>query len=104
VAGRSLRKELANLLQEVPGWRLEPRTTPGASPLWCFASKGKIEFSVTVDGSELVLYDMDTDHEVRFSNRETLIAWLVEHRPDTMREAPPRPEGRERVRKFFEWN
>jgi hypothetical protein len=104
VAGRSLSKDLAELLQVVPGWRLEPSTTPGASPLWCFVSNGKIEFSVTVDDSELVLYVMDTDQEFRFPSRETLVAWLVEHRPDTMQDARPRTEGKERVRKFFEWN
>ncbi len=104
MARRSLRKELADLLQEVPGWRLEPQTTPGASPLWCFVSDGKIEFSVTVDGSQLVLYNMETDEEVRFPSRATLVAWLREHRPDTMQDAPPRAPGRERFREFFEWN
>jgi hypothetical protein len=101
---RSLRKDLAELLAGVPGWRLEPRATPGASPLWCFVSGGKIEFSVAVEGSELLLYSMDADQEARFSNREDLVAWLREHRPDTMQDAPPRPEGKERVRRFFQWN
>jgi hypothetical protein len=104
VAGRSLRKELADLLVGVPGWRLEPRTTPGASPLWCFVSDGKIELSVTVEGSELLLYSMETDREVRFPDQKTLVAWLKEHLPETMQDAPARPEGRERVRRFFEWN
>ncbi|HEY1652747.1 MAG TPA: hypothetical protein VGG09_12755 [Acidimicrobiales bacterium] len=67
-------------------------------------SDGEIEFSVTVEGADLVLYVMDTDQEVRFSNRETLVAWLEEHRPDTMQDAPPRAERKERFRRFFEWN
>ena len=65
MSGRSLRKDLVDLVEGVPGWRLEPRTTPGASPLWCFVADGKIEFSVTVEGSELVLYDMETDRDGR---------------------------------------
>jgi hypothetical protein len=104
MSGRSLRKELVDLLQDVPGWRLEPQTTPGASPLWCFVADGKIEFSVIVEGSELLLYIMDTDQEVRFPDREALVAWLGEHRPDAMQDASPRTEGRQRVRRFFEWN
>jgi hypothetical protein len=104
VSGRSLRKELVDLVEGVPGWRLEPRTTPGASPLWCFVSDGKIEFSVSVEGSELVLYDMETDRDTRFADRETLEAWLREHRPDTLQEAPPQLERKAKVRKFFEWN
>ncbi len=104
MSARSLRKDLVNLVEGVPGWRLEPRTTPGASPLWCFVSGGKIEFSVSVEGSELLLYDMDTDRETRFADRPTLEAWLREHRPDALQEAPPRPERKERARRFFEWN
>jgi hypothetical protein len=67
-------------------------------------SEGKIEFSVSVEGSELVLYDMDADRDTRFADRATLEAWLKEHRPDTLQEAPPRPERKERARRFFEWN
>jgi hypothetical protein len=104
MAGRSLRQELVELLEGVPGWRLEARTTPGSSPLWCFVDEGKIEFSVTVEGSEFVLYEMDTERDVRFADRETLVAWLQEHRPDTLQEAPPRADRKKRARKFFEWN
>lgn len=104
MSGRSLRKDLVDLVEGVPGWRLEPRTTPGASPLWCFVSDGKIEFSVTVEGSELVLYDMETHRDARFADREALGTWLREHRPDTLQEAPPRPDRKVRARRFFEWN
>ncbi len=103
MSARSLRKALVDLVDGVPGWRLEPRTTPGSSPLWCFVADGKIEFSVSVEGTELVLYDMDTDRDTRFADRETLEAWLREHRPDTLQEAPPRPDRKVRARRFFEW-
>jgi hypothetical protein len=103
MAGRSLRKELADLLQGAPGWRLEPRATPGASPLWCFVSNGKIEFSVTAEGSGLVLYVMDTDQEVQLADRDQLAAWLGQHRPDALQDPQPRADAKTRARKFFEW-
>jgi hypothetical protein len=103
MAGASLRKELVDLLGGLEGWRLEPRSTPGASPLWCFLSAGKVEFSVSVEGAAIVLYVMDTDEELTFPNRDALVAWLAEHRPESMRHAPPRVKGRRRFRRFFEW-
>lgn len=103
MARRSLRNELADLLGGLEGWRLEPRTTPGASPLWCFLSDGKIEFSVSVEGPAIVLYVMDTDEEMQFASRDDLVAWLGEHRPESVRHAPPRAKENKRFRKFFEW-
>jgi hypothetical protein len=104
VARSSLRKELVDLLGGLEGWRLEPRTTPGATPLWCFLSDGKVEFSATADGTAIVLYVMDTDEEIRFPSREAFVAWLQEHRPDSVRQAPPTVKEKKRVRKFFEWD
>lgn len=103
MAAGSLRKELVDLFGGLEGWRLEPRTTPGATPLWCFLSEGKIEFSVSVDGPAIVLYVMDTDEEMTFPSLDAFVAWLAEHRPDSMRPVPPRAKGKKRVRKFFEW-
>jgi hypothetical protein len=103
VAGSSLRKELVDLFGALEGWRLEPRTTPGATPLWCFLSEGKVEFSVSVDGPAIVLYVMDTDEEMTFPSRDAFVAWLQEHRPETMRQVPPRAKEKNRFRKFFEW-
>ena len=103
MARESLRKEIVDLLGGLEGWRLEPRTTPGASPLWCFLSDGRIEFSVSVDGPAIVLYVMETDEELTFPSRDTLVAWLEEHRPESMQEVPPRAKGKKRFRKFFEW-
>lgn len=103
MARGSLRNELSDLLGGLEGWRLEPRTTPGASPLWCFLVDGKIEFSVTVEGSSIVLYVMDTDDEMTFATRDDLVAWLGAHRPDSMRGAPQREKGKNRFRRFFEW-
>jgi hypothetical protein len=99
----SLRKELVDLVGGLEGWRLEPRTTPGATPLWCFLSDGKVEFSVSVEGSAIVLYVMENDQEMTFPSRDVLVAWLAEHRPDTLRAAPTPAEKKKRVRKFFEW-
>ena len=103
MAPGSLRRELADLVGGLAGWRLEPQTTPGASPLWCFVADGKVEYSVTVDGPAIALYVMETDGEIAFSGRDAFVAWLVEHRPDALRPAPTRADKKKKVRKFFEW-
>jgi hypothetical protein len=103
VARSSFRKEIADLLGGLEGWRLEPRTTPGASPLWCFLSDGKVVFSVSVEGSAIALYVMDTDDEMTFPSRAALEIWLGEHRPDALLQAPTPVERKKRARKFFEW-
>jgi hypothetical protein len=51
-----------------------------------------------------VLYVMDTDEEITFRSRDAFVAWLEEHRPDSMRQTPPRVKGKGRFRKFFEWD
>lgn len=104
MARASLRKELAELLDGLDGWRLEPRTTPGSSPLWCYVSGGKVEFSVSVEGTAILLYVMDTDDQLTFDSRDALMAWLGAHRPEAVRPAPTRPEKKNRIGKFFEWN
>jgi hypothetical protein len=103
MARDTLRKELVEFLGGLDGWRLEPRTTPGASPLWCFLSGGKVEFSVTVENRAIVLYVMDTDEEMTFSDREAMVVWFSENRPEALRPGPTRSERKQRARKFFEW-
>ncbi len=98
-----VRKEIVELLEGRPGWRLEPRTTPGATPLWCFVSEGEIEFSVAAEDGVIHLYRMATDEEFAFRDAEALTAWLRVHRDDALQERPPRPEGKQRARRFFEW-
>ena len=66
-------KDFEELLGGRPGWRLEPRSTPGAGPLWCFVFNGKIEYSVTVDRGIIHLYVMDTDQEIVFADADELM-------------------------------
>lgn len=100
----SMRKQIVDLLEGRPGWRLEPRTTPGATPLWCFVDGGEIEFSLTADKDQLRLYVMATDQEVVFADAEQLTSWLQTHRPAAMQEVPRRPDGKAKLRKLFEWS
>ena len=51
-------------------------------------------------GGEYVIL---SDEELTFPSRDTLVAWLEEHRPESMQEVPPRVKGKKRFRKFFEW-
>jgi hypothetical protein len=103
MARSSFRKEIADLLGGLEGWRLEPRTTPGASPLWCFLSEGKVVFSVSVEGPVISLYVMDTDEELTFPSREAFECWLGEHRPDALLQSPAPVERKKRIRRLFEW-
>jgi hypothetical protein len=101
--GGDARKQIVELFQGRPGWRLEPRTTPGASPLWCFVDQGKVVFSVTSEGTSIHLYEMDSDREVVFAGVDELTMWLQTYRSDALQEAAQRPDGKTRVKKFFEW-
>ena len=62
------RTHLADLFGDRPGWRLEPRTTPGASPLWCYVDAGQIELSVTAERDGVHLFVMDDDRELLFGD------------------------------------
>jgi hypothetical protein len=97
------RKQIAELVQGRPGWRLEPRTTPGATPLWCFVVEGKVEFSVAAEGGSIRLYVMDTDQEFVFEDVDALTVWLRTYRSAALQDAAARPDGKTRVKKFFEW-
>jgi hypothetical protein len=96
--------ELVDLLGGRPGWRLEPRSTPGATPLWCFVFAGKIEFSVTVDGGSIHLYVMDTDQEIVFRDADGLMSWLRSNRAEALREPQARPTRKSRFRKMTDWS
>jgi len=99
-----VRKQLVELVEGRPGWRLEPRSTPGAAPLWCFVAGGEVEFSVTVEDGSIRLYVMATDEEIEFEHTDELEAWMHAHRADALGERPRRPQGKERFRRFFEWS
>ena len=98
------REELAELVGQRPGWRLEPQATPGATPLWCYVDEGRIEFSVSTQGDLIRLYEMATDEEITFDDAEALTSWLRVHRSDALRDPPSRARGKARFRSFFEWS
>jgi hypothetical protein len=95
--------EIRDLLLGRPGWRLEPRSTPGATPLWCFVFNGKIEFSVTVEEGSARLYLMETDQELQFADSEALMAWLQANRAEALLEPVPRATKKSRLRKLTQW-
>jgi hypothetical protein len=98
------RNDLVDLVKGRPGWRLEPRTTPGASPLWCFVTNGEIEFSVTADAGKLHLYVMATDKEVILQSAEELSVWLTTHKPEALSDRVIGPQGKARVKGMLEWS
>ena len=95
--------DLVDLFEGRPGWRLEPRSTPGASSLWCFVSGGKIEFSVNVDRDGIHLYEMGTDREIVFKDADDLTDWFKAHRADALQEKAAARTKRSRFREFTDW-
>jgi hypothetical protein len=95
--------ETLDLLVGRPGWRLEPRSTPGTTPLWCFVFNGKIEFSLTVNDGSLRLYVMDTDQEIIFKDADGLMAWLRSNRAEAALEPEPPGTKKSRLRKITQW-
>jgi hypothetical protein len=102
--GDRILQEFVAYFEGRPGWRLEPSTSPGAPPLWCFVAGGKVECSVTVAGGAIRLYEMETDREVVFADVAALTAWLQVHRAAALEEAPSPAAIRAKRRRFFEWS
>jgi hypothetical protein len=95
--------DIVDLLVGRPGWRLEPRSTPGTTPQWCFVSNGKIEYSVTVTDGSLLLYVMETDQEIIFKSADGLLAWLRANRSEAAL-PPEAPRTKtSRLRKITQW-
>jgi hypothetical protein len=85
--------ETLDLLVGRPGWRLEPRSTPGTTPLWCF----------TVNDGSLRLYVMDTDQEIIFKDADGLMAWLRSNRAEAALQPEPPGTKKSRLRKITQW-
>jgi hypothetical protein len=99
----NVRKQVVDLLRGRPRWRLEPRTTPGATPLWCFVDDGEIELSVAAENGSIHLYVMEADREIVFKDASELSAWLASHKGEAFQEVPRRTDGKPKYRRFFEW-
>jgi hypothetical protein len=98
-----LTNEIVDLLGGRPGWRREPRSTPGSTPLWAFVYNGKIEYSVTGDAGTIRLYVMETDQEITFDTPDGLISWLRSNRPEAARESESRNPRKSIFRRVTQW-
>jgi hypothetical protein len=98
------RNDLMELVKGRPGWRLEPRTTPGASPVWCFVVDGEIDLSASADDGALHLYVMATDQEFVLRTAEDLASWLESNRPEALSDKVIGPSGKVRMKGLFDWS
>jgi len=98
-----LTNEIVDLFGGRPGWRLEPRSTPGSTPLWAFVYNGKIEYSVTADGGTIRLYVMETDQEISFDNADMFMSWLRSNRPEAAQESEAGKPRKSIFRRVTEW-
>lgn len=71
--------QVGRRLQQRPGWRYEPSTTPGAEPSWCLVRQGEILLGVTVIDGVHSVFVPEEDLEIDFSDVEGLMAWIEEH-------------------------
>ena len=83
---------------------MEPSSTPGAPPAWCYVEHGEIEFSVTGEAGHIRLYVMATDEELELEDGLALSAWLQEHRASALRPPVERERGPGRWRKKLRWD
>jgi hypothetical protein len=95
---------LADLFSNRPGWRLEPSSSPGGVPVWCFVAGGKVELSVTASVDSIHLYEMPTDRDITFGDTQELQEWLRTHRAEAMQEPVAPSSWRSRFRKLNNWS
>jgi hypothetical protein len=103
-SGEQSTKDFLELLGGRPGWRSEPRSTPGATPLWCFVVNGRIEFSVTADPESVRLYVMETDQEIVFDDGDGLMAWLRTNRAEAVQDPVQGGTRKARWRRITNWS
>jgi len=72
--------------------------------LWCYVADGRVEFSATAEDGVIRLYVMATDEEIVFAGTDELAEWVRTHHADALGDRPPRPGGKERFRRLFEWS
>ena len=94
---------MIELVKGRPGWKLEPRSTPGASPVWCYVVEERIVLSVRADDGAIQVWVMATDEEVELPDAGALSDWLQTYRADALGERPQRKRGKNRFRELFEW-
>ncbi len=95
--------DIVEVLGGRPGWRREPRSTPGSTPLWAFVSNGKIEYSVTAEGGIINLYVMETDQEISFDNADGLMSWLRSNRPEAAQDSEQGKPRKSIFRRVTQW-
>jgi hypothetical protein len=96
--------DILALLGGRPGWRLEPSSTPGLEPMWCFVFNGRIEYSVSADQDSVHLYVMDTDQDLVFADGDALMAWLRTNRAEAVQDPVPTGTPKRRFRRFTDWS
>jgi hypothetical protein len=96
--------DILALLGGRPGWRLEPSSSPGMEPMWCFVVNGRIEYSVSADRESVRLYVMESDQELVFADGDALMAWLRTNRVEAVQDPVPAGTPKRRFRRFTDWS
>ncbi len=71
--------EVGRLLEPRLHWNLEPSTTPGGAPSWCFDPGGEVELSVSVSDGLIDVYQVQQDRDLFFPGVDALAAWVEDN-------------------------
>jgi hypothetical protein len=69
-------EEIGGLLLARRGWGLEPSTSPGADPSYCFSPEHEVELSVSVRDGRIRIYIPRSDEELVIDDTPSLAAWI----------------------------
>lgn len=96
-------KAVDHLLGRRPGWRFQPRSTPGATPVWCFGPEADPVLTVSVDDGAIVVCPESGDPEVTLPGGDELFRWLSDHWPEALPEQRARATDKLRRGRLFRW-
>ena len=78
-------------------------STPGAPPVWCFASGSELDLSVTVEGGSIRVYVVETDQNVKLGKVSDLVDWLNVHKAGSLQDPTVGLVDRLKQGKFLKW-
>jgi hypothetical protein len=93
------------LLAGRPVWKLEPQSSPGAPPLWCFGAGIDPDLAVETSDRSVTVSLLELDQELVFADTDALVAWLDSNEPLFLQRGALGPDafGRLLAGRLAEW-
>ena len=96
-------KQVEELLQRRPGWKLGAMSSPGAPRVWCYGTGMGTDLTVSGEGNSISVYLVDSEQEITLRTTEELEAWLREHKPAAFRETKDSLVDGLKKGRFLDW-